>query len=51
MTKEKIVVRGDSYGSLRPLFILKFASPAGGRYNLAGATIRTTYKPQPTEWS
>lgn len=49
MDNVKKVIRGDSYGTLRPLFILKFASPTGGRYNLAGATVRTTYKPESTD--
>lgn len=47
--KVKIVVRGDSYGELRPLFIIKMAGPNGGRFNLAGATVRTTYKETPSD--
>lgn len=40
----KEIYQGDSYESLRPLFTLTFLDANGGPLNLAGYTVRTTFK-------
>lgn len=47
MAKE--IFQGDSYETLRPLYTLTFLNDAGAPLDLAGYTIRTTFKLDPTD--
>ena len=46
---EKVIIRGDSYTTLRPLYTHTLINDIGGPLNLTGCAIRTTYKPAPTD--
>lgn len=41
---EKLIIRGDSYTNLRPLYTYTLVNDLGQPYNLTGCTVRTTYK-------
>lgn len=40
------IIRGDSYALRRPLFTYTLVDDLGQPFNLAGCTVRTTYKPE-----
>jgi|SRR5690606_25231771 len=40
------IIRGDSYAIRRPLYTFEFVDEFGAPFNLAGCTVRTTYKSQ-----
>ena len=42
------IIRGDSYAIRRPLYTFEFVDEDGAPFNLAGCTVRTTYKAQTT---
>lgn len=46
---EKLIIRGDSYTSLRPLYTYTFVNDEGGPMNFTGCSIRTTYKEATTD--
>lgn len=46
---EKVIIRGDSYTTLRPLYTYILVNNLGDPLNLTGCTIRTTYKVAPTD--
>jgi len=48
---ERIIIRGDSYGLRRPLYTIELLNVNGEPFDLAGCTIRTTYKPSPIQFS
>lgn len=45
---QRSITRGDSYGLRRPLYEYEFINDLGESFDLAGCTIRTTYKPEKT---
>jgi len=46
---EKLIIRGDSYTVLRPLYIYTIVNDEGGPFDLTGCTVRTTYKDATTD--
>lgn len=46
---EKLIIRGDSYTELRPLYIYTLVDNEGNPFDLTGCTIRTTYKTATTD--
>jgi len=46
---EKLVIRGDTYTELRPLYIYTVVDDEGGPFDFTGCTIRTTYKDATTD--
>lgn len=46
---EKVIIRGDSYTSLRPLYTYTLVNELGDPFNLTGCSVRTTYKESPTD--
>lgn len=40
------IIRGDSYALRRPLYVYTFVDILGEPYDLAGCTVRTTFKPE-----
>lgn len=40
------IIRGDSYALRRPLFTYTLVDEFGQPFNLAGCTVRTTFKPE-----
>lgn len=46
---EKIIIRGDSYTDLRPLYTYTLVNDQGQPFDLTGCTIRTTYKESTTD--
>jgi hypothetical protein len=46
---EKVIIRGDSYTALRPLYTYTLVNDLGQPFNLTGCTVRTTYKTATTD--
>lgn len=46
---EKIIIRGDSYTDLRPLYTYTLVNDQGQPFDLTGCTVRTTYKTETTD--
>lgn len=44
----RTIIRGDSYGIRRPLWVITLVDEALDPFDLSGCTVRTTYKPTAT---